>query len=65
MYDELGYEMSRKQLAKLSVEQGFLTTRGRFVARAEARSLQEAAGIPSTCEGGYRKDGWLYSEDLY
>lgn len=44
-------------------EQGFLTTRGRFVGRAEGLTLQLAAGIESAAPGGYRSQ--LYSEDLY
>lgn len=47
-------------------EQGFLTTRGRFVDRKEGQRLQLAAGIPSaaSADGGYRGNN-LYSEDLY
>lgn len=44
-------------------QQGFVTTAGRYVARAEALMLQEMAGIPSA-RGGYAK-GYLVSEDLY
>lgn len=45
-------------------EQGFVTSRNRFVDRIEGRNIQEAAGIPSQSLGGYR--GYLlYSEDLY
>lgn len=43
--------------------QGFLTSRGRFVNRAEGYELQQAAGIPSAA-GGYRGER-LFSEDLY
>lgn len=45
-------------------QQGFLTTRGRYVSRAEGRKLQDAAGIPSADKGGYRAQT-LFSEDLY
>jgi hypothetical protein len=44
--------------------QGFITSRNRFVNRSEARELQEAAGIASVAPGGYRGD-LLFSEDLY
>jgi hypothetical protein len=45
-------------------EQGFLTSDGRFVDRLEGRRLQDAAGIQSVAEGGYRGNT-LFSEDLY
>ena len=45
-------------------EQGFVTSRNRFVDRVEGRRLQEAAGVPSAALGGYRLD-MLFSEDLY
>lgn len=44
--------------------QGFLTTRNRFVNREQGRKLQEAAGIDSVNNGGYRGN-LLFSEDLY
>lgn len=44
--------------------QGFITSDGRFLGRVEARQLQDAAGIQSASEGGYRGSG-LFSEDLY
>jgi hypothetical protein len=46
-------------------EQGFVTSRNRYVDRTEAMRLQVAAGIPSAC-GGRMEDGQLlFSEDLY
>lgn len=45
-------------------EQGFITSRNRFVDRLEGRRLQDAAGIPSVALGGYR-GAVLFSEDLY
>lgn len=49
----------------LSEHQGFITSRNRFVGRAEGLRLQKAAGIASACEGrGYLSDQ-LTSEDLY
>lgn len=47
-----------------AAEQGFVTSRNRFVGRVEGRKLQEAAGIPSAAVGGYRLD-LLFTEDLY
>jgi hypothetical protein len=56
---------SRSQsVAELEVQQGFVTSRGRFVGRIEALQLQRAAGIKSAAPGGYRGDD-LYSEDMY
>lgn len=46
-------------------EQGFMTSRNRFVGRVEGRELQEAAGIPSHDPSGYRGGNLLFSEDLY
>jgi hypothetical protein len=48
----------------MGVDQGFITSRNRYVGREEALALQLAAGIPSACPSGYRK-GLLFSEDLY
>jgi hypothetical protein len=45
-------------------DQGFITSRGRFVSREEGRRLQDAAGIPSKAKHGYSGDT-LFSEDLY
>jgi hypothetical protein len=45
-------------------DQGFITSRNRFVGRSEGRKLQDAAGIKSADPGGYRGDT-LFSEDLY
>lgn len=45
-------------------EQGFMTTRNRFVGRYEAMKLQRKAGIPSALYGDLRGD-MLFSEDLY
>ena len=44
--------------------QGFVTSTNRFVTREEGYQLQEAAGIESIAEGGYR-GARLFSEDLY
>lgn len=45
------------------MDQGFMTSRNRYVDRKEGVRLQLAAGIESVADGGYR--GQLYSEDLY
>lgn len=45
-------------------DQGFITSRNRYVSREEALRLQLAAGIPSASPSGYRA-GELFSEDLY
>jgi hypothetical protein len=45
-------------------DQGFVTTRGRYVDREEGLRLQLAAGISSACHTGYRARD-LFSEDLY
>jgi hypothetical protein len=45
-------------------DQGFITSRGRYVDRKEGMRLQIAAGIESVAEGGYRAET-LFSEDLY
>lgn len=50
--------------AGMKTTQGFLTSLGRFVDRAEGYRLQRAAGIESVAEGGYRGE-ILFSEDLY
>lgn len=47
-------------------EQGFVTSRNRFVSRVEACKLQVAAGIESVLSGAEAYlHGELYSEDLY
>ncbi len=46
------------------IEEGFITSRNRFVDRKFGRLLQDRAGIPSVNKDGYR-GGILYSEDLY
>jgi hypothetical protein len=44
--------------------QGFVTSKNRFVNRFEGYFLQTSAGIPSADKGGYRGCR-LFSEDLY
>ena len=45
-------------------DEGFITSRNRYVGREEALKLQIEAGIKSADPGGYRRDV-LFSEDLY
>lgn len=65
-HDELGYNMTRREMydAKVSRNQGFVTSHNRFVGRIKGMSLQLAAGIKSASKEGYRGKE-LYSEDLY
>ncbi len=55
-----GYEGERPH----GDDQGFITSRNRYVNRYEAMELQLAAGIKSADPGGYRHEE-LFSEDLY
>lgn len=56
--------MDREAIIK--AEQGFVTSRGRFVDRQEGMLIQRASGRSSayTADGAYHGDG-LFSEDLY
>lgn len=57
-----GYTLSSLSFA----DQGFVTSKNRYVTREEGRILQDLAGIPSadTEHPGY-KGSTLFSEDLY
>ena len=55
---ETGYVNCRE------AEQGFVTSRSRFVSRREGRALQITAGVPSANKNGYHAT-LLFSEDLY
>jgi hypothetical protein len=46
-------------------DQGFITSRRRYVTREEGRKLQDAAGIKSVSREGDYCGNTLYSEDLY
>jgi hypothetical protein len=50
--------------ASMCEDQGFITSRNRYVDRKEGMRLQLAAGIESVAPGGYRGET-LFSEDLY
>lgn len=52
------------ELAEGTEQQGFVTSKGRYVSRQEGRKLQDEAGIKSADREGYRGDT-LFSEDLY
>ena len=66
MRDELSFIYNRKQMMKLHLfkNQGFVTSKNRYVSREEGRKLQEKAGIKSADKDGYRYKT-LFSEDLY
>ena len=68
MREELSWNMTRKEMTKDSLnmfeDQGFVTSRKRYVTREEGRKLQDAAGIKSADKDGYRGTT-LFSEDLY
>lgn len=63
--DEMSYSNSRKQLIKLQInkDQGFITSKNRYVGREEAWELAKAAG--QIIERKHQTEGYLYSEDLY
>lgn len=68
MRAELSYTMTRKQMdeAQVNKDQGFITSRNRFVGRKEALAIQRAAGIKSVERGEhYHPSDQLFSEDLY
>lgn len=64
MYDELSWELPRKEIEKIKHEDGFVTSTGRFVGRKEAQKIHKDTVGVSHDKGGYRGDG-LFSEDLY
>lgn len=55
-------EHGKRMSSEPGRQQGFITSRNRYVNRLEAMILQKAAGIKS--RDGYRGEQ-LYSEDLY
>lgn len=57
-------------ISKDAEDQGFITSKNRYVNRAEGYALQIEAGVKSAFEEytsgkGYCQEGQLYSEDLY
>ena len=66
MRDEMQWEHTQKEITAMTKEQGFMTTKNRYVSRSEGFELQKAAGIESVDPTGYREAlGELFSEDLY
>jgi len=47
------------------LDEGFITSSGRFVNRIEGFELMQKVGWTSVNPQGYQLCGWLYSEDLY
>lgn len=47
------------------LDEGFITSTGRFVNRVEGFKLMEKVGWKSVNPQGYQLCGWLFSEDLY
>jgi len=65
MHDELSYTMNRREMTaeQTDREQGFVTSTGRYVDRAEGWNIAEKAG--QILKRDYQKEGELYSEDLW
>ena len=65
--DELSYTMTRKEMCEKNVSknQGFITSKNRFVDRKEGCKLQQEANISSRLTDYPFHRGELYSEDLY
>ncbi len=63
-YHNLSGRPKYKKAIFHNTEEGFITSKNRFVSREEGRKLQDAAGIKSADPEGYRGDT-LFSEDLY
>lgn len=66
MRRELSWSMTGEQISKSHMfnEQGFLTSKNRYVTREEALRMHQELGIPSADVTGYR-NGIMFSEDLY
>jgi hypothetical protein len=54
----------KKEISKAWEDQGFITSKNRYVDREEGFLLHKKAKIKSVNPEGYRP-GWLFSEDLY
>ena len=59
---KLSWTMNRQEIDKISKEQGFVTTEGRFVDRREGWKIAEKANQIIQQSGS---EGTLYSEDIY
>ena len=58
-------EARNKKILKERHGQGFITSRNRYVDRAEGAKLQREAGIKSRAGFEFQMDDILVSEDLY
>lgn len=58
------YTMERMGIHEPDADQGFVTSKNRYVNRESAFKLQQAAGMQSADREGYHGNQ-LYSEDLY
>ena len=65
MHDALSYTMNRKEMNEAQVDrnQGFVTSTGRYVDRAEAWVIAENAG--QILKREYQTKDCLYSEDVW
>lgn len=61
--DKLSWSRTREQIGKLHKEQGFITSKNRFVDRVEA--LEIATNSGQVIDKSLVRGGQLYSEDLY
>jgi len=61
--DELSWTLSRQQICKIKLEQGFITSQNRFVNREEA--LMIALDNNQVIDKSEIRGNRLYSEDLY
>ena len=64
--EEVSFNHCRKVMLGMNLfeNQGFITSKNRFVSREEGRKLQDLAGIKSVDKDGYRGET-LFSDDLY
>jgi len=63
MNDQLSWSSTREQIGKLNTEQGFITSKNRFVDRKDA--LQIAIKNNQVLDKDNVRGDQLYSEDLY
>lgn len=61
----LAIAVRKKKILKERDGQGFITSRGRYVGRAEGAALQRAAGLKSRAGWEFKEGDILTSEDLY
>jgi hypothetical protein len=63
LHGELSWELSRKEIQKIDIEDGFVTNKNRFVNRKDALII--AVENKQILDLGITGNGELYSEDLY